>query len=350
MDFFDDHPYTFNIAEFERIAAFYGQEKPLLFTEWGGRELGQSEYIMPKTVDLLLSMTEKGTLAGHAFWSWQDLPQFTRIDMEMQDGILESGVVTENREPRPFVYAELARLYAGRRHVDLPVGEAPLATPLRYAPWTPRGRFAAVDLTALATNDRAGKAWADFEGRLEKYYATAPFLDHHWESVGKHFLLWKPRDIEIMGARFTMPQVDGWVRPIVLTPEFPEVEIPVGRTAARLHFLGHVTCPGGFPIEGARGDAVGSYQVRYADGTSREVPLRTGIEVARANLVHSASRFDPVAAHAQRAFWFVKDWAREHYQGLLFSLAAENRQVASVRWRLAGDQPMLLFALTAEQE
>jgi hypothetical protein len=337
MDFFDDHPYTFNIAEFERIAAFYGQGKPLLFTEWGGRELGQSELIMPKTVDLLLKMAEKGTLAGHAFWSWQDLPQFTRIDMEMQDGILESGVVTENREPRQFVYAELARLYAGRWHVDLPVGEAPVATPLRHAPWTSRGRFTPVNLAALATSDRAAKAWTDLERRVEKY-------------VGERFLLWKPQEIEIMGARFVMPQVDGWVHPIVLTPELPEVEIPVGLTATRLHFLGNVTCPDGFPIQGARGDAAGSYQVRYADGTSREVPLRAGIEVARANLIEAASRFDPVATHAQRAFWFVKDWAREHYQGLLFSLPVENRRIESVRWRLAGDQPMLLFALTAEQE
>ena len=77
MDFFDDHPYTFDIAEFEKIAEFYGSGKPLLFTEWGGRELGQSEYIMPNTVDHAADMTQKGTLAGHAFWSWQDLPQFT---------------------------------------------------------------------------------------------------------------------------------------------------------------------------------------------------------------------------------------------------------------------------------
>ena len=131
MDFFDDHPYTFDIAEFEKIAEFYGPEKPLLFTEWGGRELGQSEYIMPNTVDLLLTMTQKDTLAGHAFWSWQDLPQFTRIDMEMQDGILESGVVTEDREPRSSFTRSWRVLYAGRRHVDLPVSEAPLTTPLR---------------------------------------------------------------------------------------------------------------------------------------------------------------------------------------------------------------------------
>jgi len=253
MDFFDDHPYTFDIAQFEKIAEFYGAEKPLLFTEWGGRELGQSEYIMPNTVDLLLTMTQKDTLAGHAFWSWQDLPQFTRIDMEMHEGILESGVVTEGREPREFVYTELARLFEGRRHADQPVSEAPLITPLRRTPWTPRSRFTPVDLTALAASERGTKAWADLERRMP----------------AKRLLLWKPRDIEVLGARFVLPQMEGLVRPIVLTPEFPEVEIPVNLAAARLHFLGHVTCPDGYPIRGKRGDAVGSYEVRYAGGRSR---------------------------------------------------------------------------------
>ncbi len=349
MDFFDDHPYTFDIAQFEKIAEFYGPEKPLLFTEWGGRELGQSPFIMPSTVDLLLDMTEKGTLAGHAFWSWQDLPQFTRIDMEMQDGILESGVVTEDREPREFVYAELARLYQGRRHVDQPVSEAPVLMPLRRTPWTPRSRFTPVDLRALAAGEHAAKAWADFERRMAEF-AAKNFSRDHWERAGKQFLLWKAQDIEILGARFAVPDSGGWARPLVLTPEFPEIEIPVGATATRLHFLGNVTCPDGYPIQGAHGQPAGSYEIRYAGGSSHSAPLRAGIEVARANLIHSATRFDPVATAAQRAFWFVKGWEREHYQGLLFSLAVENKKVESIRWHLEGDQPMLLFAVTAESE
>ncbi len=348
MDFFDDHPYTFDIAEFEKIAEFYGPSKPLLFTEWGGRELGQSAYIMPKSVDLLMEMTKKGTLAGHAFWSWQDLPEFTRIDMEMRDGILESGVVTEDREPREFVYVELARLYAGRPQVDLPVSEAPVLTPLRRTPWTPRSQFTPVSLAPVASDARAAKAWADFEHRMAEF-AAKRYSSDHWARNGGRFLLWKPQRLEILGAEFAVPEVEGWVRPAVVTPEFPELVIPLGLTATRLHFLGHVTCPDGYPIAGERGQAAGSYEVRYADGSSTVVPLRAGIEVARANLIDSATRFDPVAAAAQRAFCFVKGWEREHYQGLLFSLPVENKRIDSVRWRLAGDQPMLLFAITAER-
>ena len=56
-----------------------------------------------------------------------------------------------------------------------------------------------------------------------------------------------------------------------------------------------------------------------------------------------------VTSSAQRAFWFAKDWAREQYQGLLFSLPVDGT-VANVLFRLHGNQPVLLFAVTAESD
>lgn len=346
MDFFDDHPYTFDINQFNTIAAFYGPGKPLLFTEWGGREIGQSEIIMPNTVDRLLNMTAAGTLAGHAFWSWQDLPQFSRIDQEMRDGILESGVVTEAREPRGSVYAELARLFQGRKHVALQADESPVVVPLRRPLWPDRSALDPVDLTAVVTDQRASRAWADFESRLAKFWTDR---GTQWERTGRKYTLWKNPEIEILGARFVSPVVDGIVRPVVVTPAFPEVEIPIGSACKRLYFLGHVTCPGGFPVDGAPGEQIGVYNVRFEGGKRQEVPLRNGIEVVRANIIHEATRIHPVATAAQQAFWFMKDWAREQYQGLLFSLPLEGGRVESVRVQLTGPHPLLLFAITGER-
>jgi hypothetical protein len=349
MDFFDDHPYTFNIAEFEKIAAFYGPGKPLLFTEWGGKEIGQSEIIMPQTVDKLLDMVEAGTLSGHVFWSWQDLPQFSRIDAEMRDGILESGVVTEGREPRQFVYMELHRLFEQRRHVSMPAMEAPEILPLRRAPWPGRATVQSVDLTAAVSGERGQNAWKDFENRMAAWWKEIGSADQ-WDRTGRRFLLWRNPEMEILGARFLVPVVDGYVRPLVLTPEFPEAEIPVRSNCRALHFLGQVTCPGGYPPEGAAGETVALYEIRNRSGILKRVPLRAAYETARANLVHVATRVNPVATSAQRAFWFAKDWAREQYQGLLFSVPAVGH-VESIRCRLMpGKPPLLLFAVAAEVE
>ncbi len=354
MDFFDDHPYTFDVGEFDKIAEFYGPGKPLLFTEWGGKEIGQSEIIMPNTVDKLLDLTQRGVLAGHCFWSWQDLPQFSRIDPEMREGILESGVVTEGREPRSFVYLQLARLFENRREtnslfVDAPATSAPVVLPLRHVPWLNGDRLQSLDLSAVVSGDRGTRAWRDFEARIAEHWKSLDL--HQWERTGKRFTLWSQPAVEILGSRFATPIVEGFARPIVLTPDLPDVEIPVHRACSRLHFLGHVTCPGGFPLNGTAGEVVAAYQIRYQDGQTNDVPLRAGFEVTAANAIHEATRIDPVATSAQRAFWYIKDWAREHYQALLVSLPVDKRKIESIRCHLHPQQPpLLLFAISTESE
>ena len=114
MDFFDRHLYTFEVEDFEKEAEFYGPSKPLTFTEWGGKAIGQGLPEMQDSVNMIMKLERAGKIAGTSFWSWQDLRQYTRVDPEMHDGILESGVVSESRQPRSEVYMELKRLFEGR--------------------------------------------------------------------------------------------------------------------------------------------------------------------------------------------------------------------------------------------
>jgi len=349
LDFFDQHPYTYDVEEFNRQAEFFGPNKPLIFSEWGGRAIGQSEIIMQNTVDRLLDLVKAKRLAGHLFWSWQDLPQFSRVDAEMQNGILESGVVTEGREPRQSVYLELARLFQGRRHEDLPVQNQPTVLPLRWAPWSPKNKLTPLDLQSLAEGAARQQAWAELENRMAKYWAESGYSRNQWKRTGEKLRLWQGSQIEMNGVPFRSPLVDGFVRPLALTPESPLIKIPLAMNCTRLHFLGQVTLPDGFPPAGKPGETLGSYTLHYAGGRVREIPLRCGFEVARANLVYGGTRIDPAATSAQRALCFVKDWAREHYQVLLFSAPVESGIVESITARLIGQQtPLLLFAITAE--
>ena len=92
-----------------------------------------------------------------------------------------------------------------------------------------------------------------------------------------------------------------------------------------------------------------SHTIHYSGGRTEEVQLRNGYELAGANLVHVASRVNADAAAAQRALLFIKDFVREHYQILLFSVPTPGGRVDSVTWKLRGQQPPLtLFAMTAE--
>jgi hypothetical protein len=349
MDFFDQHPYTFDVDDFDKEAAFDGPSRPLTFTEWGGKAIGQSQIVMQNSVDRLLDLIETHRLAGHVFWSWQDMRQYSRIDGEMRDGVLESGVVTEGREPREVPYMQLSRLFEGRRHENVPAATRPVVVPLKWSVWTRKSKFSAVDLQALVERPESVRAWADFEDRMAKFWSSTPLAGDQWKRTGSKFLLWQGSEVEIAGVTFRTPVVNGYVRPVVVTPGVPEVEIPVGLEGVRVHVLGQVTLPAGFPVVGADGEIVAVYTLRYASGKSREVPLRNGYEVAQSNLIAVATRIDPQTTQTQRALVFTKDLAREHYQVLLYSLPLEGGKLTSLHCQLRNQPSALaIFAITVE--
>ena len=72
----------------------------------------------------------------------------------------------------------------------------------------------------------------------------------------------------------------------------------------------------------------------YADGTTREIPLRNGYEVVQSNIIVDATRLGAEPTEAQRALLFAKDLAREQYQILLYSIPVEGKNVAKLRCKL----------------
>ena len=355
MDFFDQHPYTDDVEDFAKEAEVDGPSKPLTFTEWGGKAVGQSETMMRKSVDRLIDLVETGDLSGHMFWSWQDMRQYSRIDGEMRDGVLESGIVTEAREPRDIVWMELTRLFDLRRHAIEPhlgiIGQQPRATvlPLRCLPFTPGSTFQTADLQSLADSARGRKSWAELEAALATFWAGS-VADKQWQRTGSHFELWLGQELRIAGVPFRSPVVENRVRPVVLTVQTPEITIPINEACGTLHILGQVTFPLGYPLSGARGETVAVYKLQYASGKIQTLPVRNGIEVAQSNRIHTATRIDPIAVSAQPAVEYIKDIVREQYQILLWSVPTQREKLVSVRCKLNGSQaPLAIFAITTEK-
>jgi hypothetical protein len=139
------------------------------------------------------------------------------------------------------------------------------------------------------------------------------------------------------------------VRPVLLTPDTAEITIPVNQLCTRLHILGQVSLPEGFPIKGAQGETVAEYTLQYANGKTQSLPVRNGIEVAQSNCISMATRILPIALSAQPAAEYIKDIVRERYQLLLWSVPVEPHKLANLRCRLSGKQPALaIFAITTE--
>ncbi len=350
MDFFDRHLYTFQMEDFEKEADFYGPGKPLTFTEWGGKAIGQGLPEMQDTVNMILKLEQEGKISGTSFWSWQDLRQYTRVDPEMHDGILESGVVTESREPRPEVYMELKRLFEGRPQFAA-VEPRPAIIQLRRIPWAARSAFLPIPLEeVLAAN--AG-AWKTFEAAMEKYWPTVRAGDQ-WARSGSKFELWRqdPEDeILLAGVQFHPALVDGHVRPLVTGSGF-ELEIPIRQRCIRLHVLGNISLPLGFPLAGKPGEVAAIYELRSTSGEVTEIPIRWGLEVVQGNMIHHGTRILPVAAESQPAIEYIKDVAREQYQILLYSMPViKAEMISSLRCKVVDARSWLaLFAITAESE
>jgi hypothetical protein len=350
MDFFDQHVYTFDIDQFRKEAEYFGPGKPFTVSEWGAREWGQSQVVMQKMVDLLIELEAEGKLSGCSFWEWADMRQYTREEIATLDGVLEEGVVTESREARPDVYLELARLFERKSHLAQPSQVRPIVLPLEWAPASPGANFRAADLQALVDSVEGVRAWASLESAMAKFWPRAPMAEDHWKQTGETFRLWQGSDLTVGGIPFRVPVANGYARPVVLTQEAPEVMIPIDEECVRLHFLGQVTFPEGYPVVGKRSERVATYRLRYTGGTEREVSIRNGIEVAQSNQIHVATRIEAVATGAQPALEYVKDVVREHYQVLLWSLPVERGRVESVQCRLEPGQPALaVFAVTVEQ-
>ncbi len=353
MDFYDWHAYAFSRDKFDKLPEIFGPSKPLTFTEWGWEDLGNGDLFYERFMDKLLAQVEAGRVAGYMFFDWNDYPQFTRRDWATKGcGTLISGVVDESREIREPIYSRLAGLFAGRKeHLETPPAGKPTLLPLKFGPYSPESRFETVDLQGIVEGAGGQQAWSAFESAMEKFWPTLHYARDQWTRTGKKFSLWQQAEVTIAGAPFRLPSVNDRVRPILLTAEVPEINIPVDRKCTRLHILGQVTLPNGYPTAGHHGDTVAIYSMQYASGKTQDLPVRNGIEVAQANRIYFASRINPIATAAQPALEFVKDIVREHYQVLLWSVPVEaGEQLHGLRCKLSGQQPALaIFAITTEQ-
>ena len=277
--------------------------------------------------------------------------QYTREDWVTRNGVLLSGAVTEDRNIRQPIYSRLAGLFAGRRELpEYRAAEAPRVLPLRTIPFAPSCKYLAIDLQPQVDNENGKQSWVAFESRMKQFWATNEMVQDQWKRTGQRFQLWRTPAATISGVSFRFPVLEGWVRPLVLTPEFPEVNIPIAQQCSKLHILGQVTFPVGFPVKGGWGETVAVYSFLGAGGESQDQAVRNGFEAAQANRIHQATRIDPVAKDAQPALEFVKDIVREQYQFLLWSVEVKPQRLQSLRCELTNRElSMAILAVTIEQ-
>lgn len=363
-DFYSAHPYTYDERHFAEVLDKFGSAKPMLFTEWGG-PVGKLPRLMDREVRALGKVVQQGRLSGAYFWEWADMTQYEREDISMDGPTLAEGVVTADRKVRDEVFSKLAELYRYDVGVPAPLPRSPIVLPSPILNAAPNSTYTRVSLQPVVEKEESD--WQSLQSANLAFWKEN-FGDYLQKTSGE-FATWDAASLRIGAIPFETAQVSGHTRPVVIRTG-STVEIPIHEEADRLHFLGNATAPDGYPTRGEAGAAIGSYTIYYADGTKQEIPLRWGLEVARANVISSSSLLNPIAQLATPVIRYVRNESYEDYRTFLYTAAVKRKMIDRVVITMkplpsdrplislpnetgsgyaAGETSLLLFALTAER-
>lgn len=363
-DFYSAHPYTYEEKHFAEVIDKFGSAKPMVFTEWGG-PVGKLPRLMDREIRALGKLQQQGRLSGTYFWEWADMTQYEREDISMDGPTLAEGVTTTDRKVRDEVFSKLAALYRYDVGVPAPLPRTPLVLPAAMLHAAASSTYKPVDLQPAA--DKQGTDWQALQSANVSFWKEN-FGDYLQKTSGE-FATWDAASLQIGAIPFTTAQVGGHTRPVVIRTG-STVEIPFHAEADRLHFLGNVTVPDGYPTRGEPGAAIGSYTIYYADGVTQEFPLRWGLEVARSNVVSSSALLNPVAQFATPAVRYTPNESYEDYRTFLYTAEVKRKMIDRIVINMkalsserplislpnetgsgyaAGETSLLLFALTAER-
>src|SRR5579862_1251184 len=363
-DFYSAHPYTYEERHFADVIDKFGNAKPMVFTEWGG-PVGKLPRLMDREVRALGKLEQQGRLSGTYFWEWADMTQYEREDISMDGPTLAEGVVTADRKVRDEVLSKLAALYRYDVGVPAPLPRVPLLLPAAMLHAAANSTYTPVALQSVA--EKQDRDWQALQSANVAFWKEN-FGDYLQKTSGE-FVTWDAASLQIGAIPFATAQVSGHTRPVVIRTG-TKIEIPIHAEADRLHFLGNVTVPDGYPTRGEAGAAIGSYTIYYADGSTKEIALRWGLEIVRSNVVCSSALLNPVAQFATPVIRYLPNESYEDYRTFLYTAEVKRKMIDRIVITMkalpserplislpnetgsgyaAGETSLLLFALTAER-
>jgi hypothetical protein len=370
FDFYTAHPYTYRWETFGEVVKSFGDSKPIIFSEWGGA-VGKLPRLMSYEVRALGSLIQQGRLAGTWFWEWADMTQYGREDISMDGPTLAEGVVTADRNVRDEVFSRLVALYRYDLGEPAPPPRTPVLLPASQIIADANGAYTPIPLQSIAAQQTGD--WDRLQAEVAAYWNgnSAPWGG--WPGylvMSGGFWTWDAAQLRIGPVPFETPQIDRHTRPlVVLTGK--TVEIPFDGEADRVHFLGNVTVPDGYPTRGGAGEPMGSYTIIYKDGERQENPLRWGLEVARSNFIVSSTQLNPVALLSAPVIDYAKEVSFEQYRTFLYTVRVKHKPIDRIIVSLkplpsdrplislpnqtgshyaAGDTGLLIYGMTAERK
>lgn len=287
FDFYTMHPYSATFDRSQRSAEILN-DKPLLFTEWGGYFVYDDPAYMRESIRKMAKLyhanSDDGALAGAFLWCWADVNDFNR-GMPCIDGVLPEGLVTKDRQ-KHICYDTFCEEIA---KIEEPIPPEPYRFKLFET-------FSGKPFTLVSDGgdlSRIVEAVADEERPL-------PFRSSLRKRVIKN-----PPQLKHEA-----------VRGISLIPAILEDDqslIYEGDCKTdKITIIGAVSFNKGYPISGKLGDDAAIVTVTFDNGEESFV-IRNGRELTTVFATIGSSRIDPRADNAPRLAEFSYDLNFEQY-------------------------------------
>ncbi|MBE6739825.1 MAG: hypothetical protein E7565_05855 [Ruminococcaceae bacterium] len=286
FDFYTMHPYSDTFAR-SRESARILNDKPLMFTEWGGYFVYDNPHLltdfMNEMYKLYLQNDEDGALAGESIWYWAELNDFNRGKPACIDGALKEALVDKYRNPT-MIFEPFCKAIAnfGKITDEKEKYEFNLCEPFDKIPMECENAGATDILKEILSESHPS------------YHAS---MRRRKISVGA--LLQKE---EVKGISL-IPTVAHSQRSVTFTGE---------KTTDVITLIGCVSAPYGYPLAGSYGEEAFKVVVE-GEGKKEEFILKNGEDLTTVHTTLSSSRINPVAKNAVPFAHFSYDKNHENY-------------------------------------
>ena len=339
LDFYTQHPYGMTPELSQEVAEIYN-DKPLLFTEWGGSFLINSPNTFETYKLAYIDLMKKEKLAGISFWCFADYRQYERGCPACYKGAVREGLLDEKRRKRPeylFMKGMFLELESGKPVVSL-------EPPEKFDPYLnagPDSKYRPITLEKYLDEKTQAEAWKECSKRTDRFL----YGQNSWREP----LLEKKGKLKFGALEFLLPEKG---RPLCIERETPAVIIKINRICKKIHFLGQVTTITGYPSEGKYGKVVAKYRINMKDGKYLDRLLKQGEDLVEDNMLRGASRIDARPANAPVAYRWWRDTENAYFQACCLAIELKKSPVAvkNIEFRLLDDRFCpLLYAVTLEE-
>jgi hypothetical protein len=282
------HPYS-QTFDRSRKSAKILNDKPLVFTEWGGHFVYDNPKLMREFILEMKKLYEKnsddGALAGAFLWAFAEIKDFNREKPATVEGRLLEGLVDSERNPEMCF-----QVFREAWEEDI-------------------NASAPFELTSLSHLDEDVKPLEliTYKGNYQK------LKDELFGGPKPDFLVeQRPRVIKVGPVFESTKDFDIFSEPLVLS-DGEKIKFGGKADVNSVYVLGSVSLSLGYPLSGEYGEMAATVRVTFDDGTVEDYPIRNAIELTTVFKTYRSSRIDPIAERAERFLEFSYDKSFEMY-------------------------------------